>query len=125
VSRNDGLEELLFKLDKTVYVVGLGLQALILVPTRELAIQIFQVFETISKYHNIEGFDPFSLINHYFVYYYDLGNICKGGVIFGGQKFRHKFQKEESWRNELNNVGRVNVLIGTPGKILCHLEVPF
>jgi len=37
--------------------IGLGLQALILAPTRELAIQIFQVFETISKYHNIEGFD--------------------------------------------------------------------
>ena len=66
-----------------------GLGALILLPTRELAIQVFEVINKIGKYHN------FSV-----------------GMVIGG----NDYEKE---RYVVNNM---NILIGTPGRVLQHMS---
>lgn len=70
-----------------------GLGGLIVVPTRELAIQVFEVIKTIGKFHD------FSL-----------------GLIIGGNNLR----VEQSMLNSMN------ILVGTPGRILQHItETPY
>ena len=66
-----------------------GLAALILLPTRELAIQIFEVINKIGSHHN------FSV-----------------GMVIGG----NDYEKE---KNLINNM---NILIGTPGRVLQHMS---
>ena len=66
-----------------------GLAALILLPTRELAIQIFEVINKIGKYHN------FSV-----------------GMVIGG----NDYEKEKYIVNNMN------ILIGTPGRVLQHMS---
>ena len=66
-----------------------GLGALILLPTRELAIQVFEVINKIGKHHN------FSV-----------------GMVIGG----NDYEKE---RYVVNNM---NILIGTPGRVLQHMS---
>ena len=69
-----------------------GLGALVLLPTRELAIQVFDVLNKIGRYHN------FSV-----------------GMVIGG----NNLQKEQGAINYMN------ILIGTPGRILQHVtETP-
>ena len=65
-----------------------GLGALILLPTRELAIQVFEVINKIGKHHNYSV-----------------------GLVIGG----NDYEKE---RYVVNNM---NILIGTPGRILQHM----
>ena len=65
-----------------------GLGALILLPTRELAIQVFEVINKIGKHHNYSV-----------------------GLVIGG----NSYEKE---RYVVNNM---NILIGTPGRILQHM----
>ena len=65
-----------------------GLGALILLPTRELAIQVFEVINKIGKHHNYSV-----------------------GLVIGG----NDYEKE---RYIVNNM---NILIGTPGRILQHM----
>ena len=65
-----------------------GLGVLVILPTRELAIQVFEVLNKIGKYHN------FSV-----------------GLVIGG----NNVEKE----NEAINY--MNILIGTPGRILQHV----
>ena len=66
-----------------------GLGALILLPTRELAIQVFEVINKIGKHHNYSV-----------------------GLVIGG----NSYEKE---RYVVNNM---NILIGTPGRILQHMS---
>ena len=66
-----------------------GLAALILLPTRELAIQVFEVINKIGKYHN------FSV-----------------GMVIGG----NDYDKEKYIVNNMN------ILIGTPGRVLQHMS---
>ena len=66
-----------------------GLAALILLPTRELAIQVFEVINKIGKYHN------FSV-----------------GMVIGG----NDYEKEKYIVNNMN------ILIGTPGRVLQHMS---
>ena len=66
-----------------------GLGALILLPTRELAIQVFEVINKIGKHHNYSV-----------------------GLVIGG----NDYEKE---RYVVNNM---NILIGTPGRILQHMS---
>ncbi|KAJ5097922.1 ATP-dependent RNA helicase dbp4 [Penicillium argentinense] len=66
-----------------------GLGALILSPTRELAIQIFEVLRKVGRYH---GFSA--------------------GLVIGGK----------SLREEQERLGRMNILVCTPGRILQHLD---
>lgn len=66
-----------------------GLGALILSPTRELAIQIFEVLRKVGRYH---GFSA--------------------GLIIGGK----------SLREEQERLGRMNILVCTPGRMLQHLD---
>ena len=66
-----------------------GLGALILLPTRELAIQVFEVINKIGKHHNYSV-----------------------GLVIGG----NDYEKE---RYIVNNM---NILIGTPGRILQHMS---
>jgi ATP-dependent RNA helicase DDX10/DBP4 len=66
-----------------------GLGALVISPTRELAVQTFDVLRKIGEYHNFSA-----------------------GLVIGGKKF-----EEESKR-----VGKMNVLIATPGRLLQHLD---
>ena len=65
-----------------------GLGALILLPIRELAIQVFEVINKIGKHHNYSV-----------------------GLVIGG----NDYEKE---RYVVNNM---NILIGTPGRILQHM----
>ena len=65
-------------------------QALVLTPTRELALQVQQTFSQIGRFKKIR---------------------C--AAIFGKQPFMQQ-------RNELRQ--RVHVVIGTPGRMLDHLE---
>jgi ATP-dependent RNA helicase DDX10/DBP4 len=67
-----------------------GPASIVLSPTRELAVQIFQVLRHVGAYHNFSA-----------------------GILVGGKK---EFQLEQS------RVGRMNIIIGTPGRILQHLE---
>jgi len=66
-----------------------GLGALILLPTRELAIQVFEVINKIGKYHN------FSV-----------------GMVIGGNDYE----------KERYVVSNMNILIGTPGRVLQHMS---
>ncbi|CAM9707164.1 unnamed protein product [Chrysoparadoxa australica] len=67
-----------------------GLGALILSPTRELALQIFEVLRAVGKHHQLSA-----------------------GLVTGGKK---EF-KEEQMR-----IGRMSILVSTPGRLLQHLE---
>lgn len=66
-----------------------GLGALILSPTRELAIQIFEVLRKIGRYHTFSA-----------------------GLVIGGK----------SLREEQERLGRMNILVCTPGRMLQHLD---
>jgi len=66
-----------------------GLGALIITPTRELALQIFQVLRAIGKEHNLSA-----------------------GLVIGGKSFE----------NEAACIDQMNILVGTPGRILHHLD---
>ncbi|KAE8337136.1 ATP-dependent RNA helicase dbp4 [Aspergillus arachidicola] len=66
-----------------------GLGALILSPTRELAIQIFEVLRKIGRYHTFSA-----------------------GLIIGGK----------SLKEEQERLGRMNILVCTPGRMLQHLD---
>lgn len=66
-----------------------GLGALIISPTRELAIQIFQVLRKIGREHNLSA-----------------------GLVIGGKDVQ----------TESERLSRLNIIIGTPGRILQHLD---
>lgn len=66
-----------------------GLGALIISPTRELAVQTFAVLRKIGRYHTFSA-----------------------GLVIGGKNL-----KEEAER-----LGRMNILVCTPGRILQHLD---
>lgn len=66
-----------------------GLAALIISPTRELAVQIFEVLTKIGKHHNFSA-----------------------GLVTGGKDV--KYEKER--------VSKMNILIGTPGRISQHMN---
>lgn len=69
-----------------------GLAALIISPTRELAVQIFEVLTKIGKYSNFSA--------------------C---LVTGGKDV--KYEKER--------VGRMNIIVGTPGRVSQHLNESF
>ncbi|EZF71498.1 ATP-dependent RNA helicase DBP4 [Trichophyton soudanense CBS 452.61] len=66
-----------------------GLGALIISPTRELAIQIFEVLRKIGRYHTFSA-----------------------GLIIGGK----------SLQEEQERLGRMNILVCTPGRMLQHMD---
>ncbi len=66
-----------------------GLGALIISPTRELAIQIFEVLRKIGRYHTFSA-----------------------GLVIGGK----------SLQEERERLGRMNILVCTPGRMLQHLD---
>lgn len=66
-----------------------GLAALIVSPTRELAVQIFGVLTKIGKYNNFSA-----------------------GLVTGGKDLKY----------EKDRVGKMNILVGTPGRISQHLN---
>lgn len=66
-----------------------GLGTLIITPTRELAVQIYEVLLKIGKFTQLSA-----------------------GLVIGGKDY--SFEKER--------VGRVNILIGTPGRLLQHMD---
>ena len=66
-----------------------GLGALILSPTRELAIQIFEVLRKIGRYHTFSA-----------------------GLVIGGK----------SLQEERARLGRMNILVATPGRMLQHMD---
>ena len=66
-----------------------GLGALILSPTRELAIQIFEVLRKIGRYHSFSA-----------------------GLVIGGK----------SLQEERDRLGRMNILVCTPGRMLQHMD---
>ena len=66
-----------------------GLGALILSPTRELAIQIFEVLRKIGRNHTFSA-----------------------GLVIGGK----------SLQEERERLGRMNILVATPGRMLQHLD---
>ena len=66
-----------------------GLGALILSPTRELAIQIFDVLRKIGRNHTFSA-----------------------GLVIGGK----------SLQEEADRMGRMNILVATPGRVLQHLD---
>ncbi|KAJ5611303.1 ATP-dependent RNA helicase dbp4 [Penicillium lagena] len=66
-----------------------GLGALILSPTRELAVQIFEVLRKVGRYHAFSA-----------------------GLVIGGK----------SLREEQERLGRMNILVCTPGRMLQHLD---
>lgn len=66
-----------------------GLGALIISPTRELAIQIFQVLRKIGRGHQLSA-----------------------GLVIGGKDVAV----------EAERLSRLNILIGTPGRILQHMD---
>ncbi|KAK0629596.1 P-loop containing nucleoside triphosphate hydrolase protein [Bombardia bombarda] len=66
-----------------------GLGALIIAPTRELAVQIFEVLRKIGRKHSFSA-----------------------GLVIGGKNL-----KEEAER-----LGRMNILVCTPGRMLQHLD---
>lgn len=67
-----------------------GPGAIVLSPTRELAVQIFQVLRSVGAYHNFSA-----------------------GLLVGGKR---EFDAEQA------RVGRMNIIIATPGRVLQHLE---
>ncbi|KAG7705686.1 hypothetical protein KL930_003558 [Ogataea haglerorum] len=66
-----------------------GVGALIISPTRELAMQIYEVLLKIGKYHSFSA-----------------------GLVIGGKDY--EFEKER--------IGKMNILIGTPGRLLQHMD---
>ncbi|KAL2267395.1 hypothetical protein VTJ83DRAFT_4672 [Remersonia thermophila] len=66
-----------------------GLGALIISPTRELAVQIFEVLRKVGRHH-------------YF----------SAGLVIGGK----------SLKEEAERLGRMNILVCTPGRMLQHLD---
>ncbi|MCJ1390703.1 ATP-dependent RNA helicase dbp4 [Xylographa bjoerkii] len=66
-----------------------GLGALILSPTRELAIQIFEVLRKIGRNHTLSA-----------------------GLVIGGK----------SLQEERERLGRMNILVCTPGRMLQHMD---
>ncbi|KAL1870555.1 hypothetical protein VTK73DRAFT_2530 [Phialemonium thermophilum] len=66
-----------------------GLGALIISPTRELAVQIFEVLRKVGRYHSFSA-----------------------GLVIGGK----------SLREEAERLGRMNILVCTPGRMLQHLD---
>ena len=66
-----------------------GLGALIISPTRELAIQIFEVLRKVGRYHTFSA-----------------------GLVIGGK----------SLQEERDRMGRMNILVCTPGRMLQHLD---
>jgi len=66
-----------------------GLGALIISPTRELAVQIFEVLKSIGKFHAFSA-----------------------GLVIGGK----------SLADERDRLGRMNILVSTPGRLQQHLE---
>lgn len=66
-----------------------GLGALVISPTRELAIQIFEVLRKIGRAHSFSA-----------------------GLVIGGKDVK----------TEAERLGRLNILIGTPGRILQHMD---
>lgn len=69
---------------------GDGLGALVLTPSRELAVQIFEVLRTIGKHHAFSA-----------------------GLLIGGVK---------NFKEEKELIGRMNILVATPGRLLQHLD---
>lgn len=67
-----------------------GPGAIVLSPTRELAVQIFEVVRVVGSYHQLSA-----------------------GLLVGGKK---EFFLEQ------RHVGRTNIFIATPGRLLQHLE---
>lgn len=67
-----------------------GLGALVITPTRELAIQIFQVLKKIGSKHS----------------------SMSAGLIIGGKDVK----------TEADRIGRLNILICTPGRLLQHMD---
>lgn len=66
-----------------------GLGVLILSPTRELALQIFEVLRKIGKHHSFSA-----------------------GLLIGGKDLKQ----------EQDRVGRMNILVCTPGRLLQHMD---
>ncbi|KAK3934254.1 P-loop containing nucleoside triphosphate hydrolase protein [Diplogelasinospora grovesii] len=66
-----------------------GLGALIISPTRELAVQIFEVLRKIGRNHTFSA-----------------------GLVIGGK----------SLKDEAERLGRMNILVCTPGRMLQHLD---
>lgn len=66
-----------------------GLGALVLSPTRELSMQIFDVLRKVARQHTISA-----------------------GLVIGGKDLE----------NEREKVGVMNVLVGTPGRVLHHMD---
>ncbi|KAG7881286.1 hypothetical protein KL938_003416 [Ogataea parapolymorpha] len=66
-----------------------GVGALIISPTRELAMQIYEVLLKIGKHHSFSA-----------------------GLVIGGKDY--EFEKER--------IGKMNILIGTPGRLLQHMD---
>ncbi|ERF71526.1 ATP-dependent RNA helicase DBP4 [Endocarpon pusillum Z07020] len=66
-----------------------GLGALILSPTRELAIQIFEVLRKVGRNHTFSA-----------------------GLVIGGKPLRE----------ERERLGRMNILVATPGRMLQHMD---
>ncbi|KAK5321684.1 ATP-dependent RNA helicase dbp4 [Exophiala xenobiotica] len=66
-----------------------GLGALILSPTRELAIQIFEVLRKVGRNH-----------------------VFSAGLVIGGK----------SLQEERERLGRMNILVATPGRMLQHMD---
>ncbi|RYP15893.1 hypothetical protein DL765_005427 [Monosporascus sp. GIB2] len=66
-----------------------GLGALVVSPTRELAVQIFEVLRKIGRHHSFSA-----------------------GLVIGGK----------SLKEEAERLGRMNILVCTPGRILQHFD---
>ncbi|PGH18418.1 ATP-dependent RNA helicase DBP4 [Helicocarpus griseus UAMH5409] len=66
-----------------------GLGALVISPTRELAIQIFEVLRKIGRHHTLSA-----------------------GLVIGGK----------SLQEEQERLGRMNILVCTPGRMLQHMD---
>lgn len=66
-----------------------GIGALILSPTRELAIQIFEVLRKVGRHHSFSA-----------------------GLVIGGK----------SLQEERDRLGRMNILVATPGRMQQHLD---
>jgi ATP-dependent RNA helicase DDX10/DBP4 len=66
-----------------------GLGAVVISPTRELAVQTFNQLRDIGKYHNFSA-----------------------GLVIGGKPLKE----------ERDRLGRMNILIATPGRLLQHLD---
>ncbi len=66
-----------------------GLGALVIAPTRELAVQTFHVLRAIGKHHSFSA-----------------------GLVIGGNNLR----------DEQEAIGRMNILVATPGRLLQHLD---